>query len=115
MQQGPGSQENCFNKKGVATVLERLSLRFGNVEATGDLTKRNFSGKFVRLNNGDKSWTRELEKACEVKTTLLFCCEGRQRNGTEAGRAFGVKGGCAGQVPIQDPFSAYVLLWVLGG
>lgn len=39
----------------MATVLERLALRFGNTEATGHLENENFSGKVVRLCDGDES------------------------------------------------------------
>lgn len=34
-----------FQEGVVATVLERLSLRFGNMEASDDLEKRNFKGR----------------------------------------------------------------------
>lgn len=51
----------------------------------------------------------------EDNSSKKFCCECCQRNRAEAERECGVKGGCAGQSPFQDPFSAHVPLWGLGG
>lgn len=101
----------------MATVLERLSLRFRNVEAPGDLEKTNCSGKLVRLCSGDKSWTSGSEEPWEAKSVLP------RSSAMEVGREMGqkLKGrlGCPEAVlaglPSNNPFSAHVPCWAVGG
>lgn len=58
----------------------KLSLRFANMEATGDFEKKNFRRKFARQYAGHQNQTSSLGKACKRLSvdnpSMKFCYEG---------------------------------------